>query len=113
MSGLTKNAKRVMRNQSAERRKNVQVDFTDKVNHPSHYNKGSIEVIEMIEDQGHGKGFTIGNAIKYTMRAGVKGDEIEDLEKAIWYLRRRIEQIKAEREKRPALRPNEMPQQRQ
>lgn len=87
-------------------------DFTDQVNHPRHYNKGNIEVIEMIEDQGFGEGFTKGNAIKYIMRAGAKGDEIEDLEKAIWYVRRRIEQIKAERENRPALRPNEMPQQR-
>lgn len=56
----------------------------------------SYEVIKIIEAQGWGPDFVLGNALKYILRAGKKGGserEREDLEKAIWYLRRRIEQI--------------------
>jgi len=60
----------------------------EKVNHPSHYNKGKIEVIEAIEDWG--LGFSLGNAVKYIARAEHKGNPIEDLEKAAWYIRREI-----------------------
>ncbi len=79
----------------------------DNVNHPSHYNSGKIEVIEVIEDQS--LGFHLGNAVKYILRAGKKNPEkeIEDLEKAIWYLRRKIEIMHTN-----ARRPNEMPQER-
>lgn len=59
---------------------------SDGVNHPSHYNKGKIEVIEYIFDQGWGPGFCIGNCIKYLSRADHKGDKIKDLQKARWYL---------------------------
>lgn len=61
------------------------------VNHPSHYNQGRFEVIEVIEDQR--LGFHLGNAIKYICRAGKKDPRklIEDLEKAIWYVRRFVE----------------------
>lgn len=61
------------------------------VNHPVHYNTGKIEVIEAIEDWA--LGFHLGNAVKYIARAGKKDSAkyIEDLEKAIWYIRRRIE----------------------
>lgn len=63
----------------------------DNVNHPKHYNQGKIEVIEFIEDKN--LGFHLGNAIKYIARAGKKDESkyIEDLQKAIWYIRRRIE----------------------
>lgn len=81
----------------------------DEVHHPAHYNRGEIECLEFIEDQGHGKSFTVGSAMKYITRAGAKGDELEDLRKAAWYLQRRIEQVKAEREKRKPCRPNDMP----
>jgi len=63
------------------------------VDSPKHYNLGKIEAIDYIEDQGMGKGFVLGNAIKYIVRAGAKGNEVEDLNKAIWYLNRRIKQI--------------------
>ena len=61
------------------------------VDHPKHYNSGKIEVIEVIEDQN--LGFHLGNAIKYILRAGKKNPNktVEDIEKAIWYLRRFIE----------------------
>lgn len=84
----------------------------DHVNHPPHYNQGRIEVIEFIEDQN--LGFHLGNSVKYICRAGKKPgtDEVVDLEKAIWYLRRRLELVRAARSNEPVRRPNEMPQER-
>lgn len=64
------------------------------VNHPSHYRSDSgheaIDVIEAWE-----LGFNLGNALKYISRCGLKGGgstekEIEDLEKARWYIDRQI-----------------------
>lgn len=78
------------------------------VTHPSHYNTGRIEVIEIIEDQG--LGFHLGNAVKYICRAGRKDPEkhIEDLQKASWYISREIERLLAVREGRETVRPNDM-----
>nr|DAU65323.1 MAG TPA: nucelotide kinase [Bacteriophage sp.] len=70
---------------------NESKDGTDMVNHPSHYNKGKIEVIDFIEDQG--LSFHLGNVIKYVARAGAKGDKLEDLKKAQWYLDRYINEV--------------------
>lgn len=67
--------------------------MTDDINSPRHYTQGGYESIEMIEDQGHGEGFCYGNALKYIHRARFKGEEIKDLQKAIWYLERRIRQV--------------------
>lgn len=60
----------------------------DPVNHPAHYTDGKYETIEFIER--HGFSFHEGNAIKYISRAGKKdpGKMIEDLEKALWYIKR-------------------------
>lgn len=58
------------------------------VNHPYHYNFGSIEVIDVIEDWK--LGFHLGNAVKYIARAGHKENAEEDIRKAIWYLNRYI-----------------------
>lgn len=68
----------------------------DPVNRPSHYTDGKIEVIDFIEDKK--LGFCLGNAIKYIARAGKKNKdkEVEDLEKAIWYIKRRIKEIQEE-----------------
>lgn len=78
------------------------------VSHPLHYNAGKIEVIEAIEDWK--LNFHKGNAVKYIARAGKKDPtkEIEDLEKSIWYLKREIELLKAVKEKREAIKPNDM-----
>lgn len=78
------------------------------VNHPSHYNDGKIEVIEFIEDKK--LNYHRGNAVKYIARAGKKNPdkEIEDLEKAAWYVKREIEKLKAQKEGRDATRPNAM-----
>lgn len=69
----------------------------DLVNHPSHYTDGKIEVIDYIEDKG--LGFCLGNAVKYISRTGKKDQskEVEDLQKAIWYINRKIEQISREK----------------
>ena len=66
----------------------------DVVNHPSHYTDGKIEVIEFIEDKN--LNYHRGNAIKYICRAGKKDPqkEIEDLQKAIWYINREIRNLK-------------------
>lgn len=71
-------------------------DKSNTVNSPSHYTDGEIEVIDYIEDKG--LGFCLGNAVKYISRAGKKDQskEVEDLQKAIWYIQRKIEQISKE-----------------
>ena len=63
------------------------------VNHPSHYNVG-IETIDYIESWE--MNFNIGNVIKYATRAGFKENQLEDLEKAKWYLEREIQRLKGE-----------------
>lgn len=62
----------------------------DAVNHPSHYTRGKIEVLDFIEDQG--LDYHKGNAVKYICRAGFKmgNTELQDLEKALTYLKRKI-----------------------
>lgn len=62
----------------------------DMVNHPPHYqSKSGIESIDVIE--AFGLGFCLGNAVKYILRAGKKGNKKQDLEKAVWYLNRELE----------------------
>lgn len=62
---------------------------TDFVNHPPHYQSVSgIEVIDVIE--AFGCGFHLGCVVKYVLRAGRKGGDIEDLKKARWFLDREI-----------------------
>lgn len=60
----------------------------DAVNHPPHYNShaSGIECIEIAEHMG----FNLGNVFKYVWRADEKGNAIEDLEKAQFYLAREI-----------------------
>lgn len=47
-----------------------------------------LECIEFLERNHQYCNFHLGNAIKYLWRSGIKGDEAEDLGKALWYLRR-------------------------
>lgn len=67
------------------------------INHPSHYNAhpSGIECIEIVEHMN----FNIGNAIKYLWRAGLKGNQTEDLKKAEWYVRREIDRLDNELER--------------
>ena len=63
----------------------------DMVNHPPHYTRGPVEVIEIIE--GFNLPYHLGNVIKYVLRAGYKGDARQDLLKARWYLDRYITRL--------------------
>ena len=65
----------------------------EKVNHPKHYNKGKIEVIDAIEDWD--LNFSEGNVVKYVARHRFKGEPLEDLKKARWYLERLISNLVA------------------
>ena len=77
--------------------------MTEHVNHPSHYQMGGIEVIDAIEAWGFGEGFNRGDAIKYIARAGRKNPEteIEDLQKAKWYIERELRRMRNEDENAP------------
>jgi hypothetical protein len=63
----------------------------DPVNHPKHYTEhpSGVECIEITEYMN----FCVGNAIKYLWRAGLKGEQVEDLRKARWYIDREIARI--------------------
>lgn len=73
--------------------------MAEKINHPPHYGGDTTyEAIKVIEAWGiGGVAFCLGNALKYICRAGHKegSKEIEDLEKAAWYLDRAIKLKKA------------------
>ena len=69
------------------------IQLMEKVNHPKHYNKGKIEVIEAIEDWD--LNFSEGNVIKYVARHRFKGEPLEDLKKARWYLERLISNLES------------------
>ena len=62
------------------------------VNHPTHYNQGKYEAIDVIEDWK--LNFNLGNAVKYIARCRFKRNKIEDLEKAVWYIEREIKNTK-------------------
>lgn len=66
----------------------LDADTPDLVNHPPHYKTGGIETIDFIEAKD--LNFRLGNVIKYVARAEKKGDPLEDLKKARWYLEREI-----------------------
>ena len=75
----------------ANTEKIVNMHKKEKVNHPEHY-QGKIECIDYIESLGNiAEGFCLGNAVKYIHRYLQKTSNIEDLEKARWYLNRAIE----------------------
>lgn len=65
----------------------------DMVNHPPHYGgeNNTYEVINVIE--AWNLNFNLGSAIKYIGRAGKKDDIIQDLNKALWYVKREIKRL--------------------
>lgn len=65
----------------------------DAVSVPQHYNShpSGVECIEITKHMN----YCLGNVIKYVWRAGLKGEAIEDLEKAATYLRYEIERLKS------------------
>ena len=70
------------------------VKKSSQVNNPSHYggSKNPYETIKVIE--AWDLDFCLGNAIKYISRAAHKDNMVQDLEKAIWYIQRKLSQIK-------------------
>ena len=60
----------------------------DMVNHPPHYLKGKVEVIDFIEDQQ--LGYYGGQVVKYLCRAPHKGQTLQDYQKAQFYLNRLV-----------------------
>jgi hypothetical protein len=64
----------------------------DNVNHPAHYKVGGVETIDFIEAKQ--LNYNLGNVVKYVSRADHKGDRLENLEKARWYLEREISKLK-------------------
>lgn len=65
--------------------------MSDPVNHPSHYTShpSGVECITITEHMN----FNLGNALKYIWRAGDKGNLLEDLQKARWYIDREIKRL--------------------
>ena len=67
--------------------------MVDKVNNPPHYNFSSIETIYIIKnsmDDSMFHGYLVGNVLKYVVRHKYKGEELNDLKKARWYLTKLI-----------------------
>ena len=72
----------------------------DMVNHPPHYTNSPAKcecgkMIECIQVTRH-MSFNLGNVVKYVWRSGDKGKQLEDLEKARWYLDDEINKLKKE-----------------
>ena len=71
----------------------------DMVGAPKHYNSGNIECIDAIEESmsSHAfKGYLKGNCMKYLWRYDYKGKQVEDLQKAGWYLRKLTDMVTEE-----------------
>jgi hypothetical protein len=65
--------------------------MSDPVNHPAHYTShpSGVEAIDITRHMN----FNLGNAVKYIWRAGLKGDSIEDLQKARFYISDELERL--------------------
>ena len=79
--------------------------MNDNVNHPKHYTNhpSGVECIEVTEHMN----FCIGNAVKYLWRAGLKGEQVEDLRKARWYIDREIARILNNKDEPPFMKRSE------
>jgi hypothetical protein len=77
--------KRIIRSEIQEK--------TDLVNKPPHYREhpSGIECIQVTEHMN----FCLGNAVKYIWRSSLKGNTVEDLKKALWYIDREIKRLEA------------------
>jgi len=65
--------------------------MSDNVNHPGHYTRWPVEVIDLTEREA----FLVGNILKYALRAGFKSGSAyeEDMAKAHWYAVRYVGNI--------------------
>lgn len=76
----------------------IRTNTEGNVNHPAHYGGADnpYEAIKVIESQGIGNEFCLGNCLKYLLRAGKKTESpLEDYRKAKWYLERLITNIES------------------
>lgn len=92
-SSLVNKAKELEDKHELEDIKNTKkpVEILDRSIKPEYYNKGKEDLINFLKDhnsQEEFKGFMVGNAMKYLTRLGKKDDELQDLDKAIEYLKR-------------------------
>ena len=70
--------------------------LNDSVNSPAHYLKGKKETIDVIKDcmtDDEYHGYLKGNVLKYVSRYKFKGEPLEDLKKAQWYLNKLIKEV--------------------
>ena len=70
--------------------------MTDNVSHPAHYTGGGIECIDAMKSAltpDEFRGYLRGNAVKYLWRYDRKGEPVEDLRKAAWYLDRLTDEM--------------------
>lgn len=77
---------------------NYVVETDDPVNQPSHYKQGNRETIEVIKDymtDDEFIGYLKGNVIKYVGRFKFKGNPLQDLKKASWYLNKLIKETES------------------
>jgi len=78
-----------------DRKNKVEFTESEQVYHPDHYGgkDNPYEAIKVIE--AWGLDFNLGNVVKYISRAGKKepAAELQDLEKALWYLQRSIDKL--------------------
>ena len=80
-------------------RQDEEEEEEDMVGAPRHYNTGNIECIDAIEESMSSvafKGYLKGNCMKYLWRYDYKGKQVEDLQKAGWYLRKLTEMVTEE-----------------
>ena len=73
----------------------IKMTKEDMINNPTHYTSGGIDVIDILKAKlapDQFQGFLLGNITKYMLRADKKGNSLEDLKKAHWYLGRLIDE---------------------
>jgi hypothetical protein len=70
--------------------------MADDVNFPEHYRQSNTETIELIKESMTTEefhGYLKGACMKYMARYKYKGNPVQDLEKAQWYLKRLIHEV--------------------
>lgn len=95
ITGYAIPAPEIYKEEEAEVKKDTKTDSSS-VDHPSHYNQGKQECIDIMEET-FGKDavlqFSICNAFKYLYRCKHKDAMLQDLEKAKWYIEKAIRVI--------------------
>ncbi len=96
MSTHYNNIDKVEKNlKSIEDLENETIIENSMVNHPQHYQSSKIEVIDIIDE--FNLDFALGNVVKYILRSEKKGKQLEDLQKAAWYLNHKIKKLENEK----------------